>query len=82
MTVIIEQGTLRGQHFKTRLSNKLYVSFLGVPYAKPPIDDLRFKVSSFLDLQAIIMLKTVVPSSNILLCSENNKYELFIYLFF
>ncbi|XP_025406381.1 esterase E4-like isoform X2 [Sipha flava] len=43
MTVIIEQGILQGQYFKTRLSNKSYVRFLGIPYAKPPIQDLRFK---------------------------------------
>ncbi|VVC39815.1 Carboxylesterase type B, conserved site,Carboxylesterase, type B,Carboxylesterase type B [Cinara cedri] len=43
MTVILEQGTLQGLHYKTRLSNKPYVSFLGIPYAKPPINNLRFK---------------------------------------
>ncbi|KAL4141630.1 hypothetical protein QTP88_004237 [Uroleucon formosanum] len=43
MTVVIEQGTLQGLHYKTRLSNKSYVSFLGIPYALPPIKDLRFK---------------------------------------
>ncbi|XP_029344195.1 esterase FE4-like [Acyrthosiphon pisum] len=43
MTVVLEQGTLQGLHYKTRLSNKSYVSFLGIPYALPPINDLRFK---------------------------------------
>ncbi|XP_026805381.1 esterase FE4-like isoform X2 [Rhopalosiphum maidis] len=43
MTVIIEQGTLQGIHYKTLVSNKPYVSFLGIPYAKPPVGDLRFK---------------------------------------
>jgi len=47
MTVVIEQGTLQGLHYKTRLSNKSYVSFLGIPYALPPIKDLRFKVRIF-----------------------------------
>jgi len=47
MTVVLEQGTLQGLHYKTRLSNKPYVSFLGVPYALPPIKDLRFKVRIF-----------------------------------
>lgn len=45
MTVILEQGSLQGLHFKTRLSNKPYVRFLGIPYARPPIKELRFKVS-------------------------------------
>ncbi|KAF0751373.1 esterase E4-like isoform X1 [Aphis craccivora] len=43
MTVVLEQGTLQGLHYKTRLSNKSYVSFLGIPYALPPINNLRFK---------------------------------------
>lgn len=47
MTVIIEQGTLQGLQYKTQLSNKPYVSYLGIPYAKPPIKDLRFKVRDF-----------------------------------
>ncbi|CAI6348949.1 unnamed protein product [Macrosiphum euphorbiae] len=42
-TVIIEQGTLQGIHYKTQVSNKPYVSFLGIPYAKPPVGNLRFK---------------------------------------
>jgi bile salt-stimulated lipase len=46
MKVTIEQGTLQGLQYNTKLSYKPYVSFLGIPYAKPPIDDLRFKVKS------------------------------------
>lgn len=44
MTITIEQGTLQGLHFKTQIFNKPYASFLGIPYAKAPINDLRFKV--------------------------------------
>lgn len=47
MTVILEQGTVQGLQYKTKLSNKPYVSYLGIPYARPPIKDLRFKVSNF-----------------------------------
>ncbi|KAF0760307.1 esterase FE4 isoform X1 [Aphis craccivora] len=43
MEVVIEQGALRGIQNKTLLSNKPYVSFLGIPYAQAPINDLRFK---------------------------------------
>lgn len=46
MTVVIKQGTLKGLHYQTHVSKKPYVSFLGVPYAKPPVKELRFKVSN------------------------------------
>lgn len=36
-------GDLQGTVIKTDRGEKIY-SFLGVPYAKPPVDDLRFKV--------------------------------------
>lgn len=47
MMVLLEQGSLQGLHYKTRLSNKPYVRFLGIPYAKPPIKELRFKVRGY-----------------------------------
>lgn len=45
MDVVIEQGSLQGLQNKTVLSNKPYVSYLRIPYAKSPVDDLRFKVN-------------------------------------
>jgi len=50
MEVVIEQGVLKGFQNKTLLSNKPYVSFLGIPYAKAPVNDLRFKVNSFVQI--------------------------------
>lgn len=38
-------GEVRGRRNTTLLKNVPYYSFKGIPYAKPPIDDLRFKVS-------------------------------------
>lgn len=43
-TVIIEQGKLRGKICKDYNGRPFY-SFQGIPYAKPPVGDLRFKVS-------------------------------------
>ncbi|XP_050427116.1 juvenile hormone esterase-like [Adelges cooleyi] len=43
MIINIEQGAIQGQYYKTRPSNKPFVSFLGIPYAKPPVGELRFK---------------------------------------
>lgn len=43
-TVIIEQGELRGKICKD-YNGRTFYSFQGIPYAKPPVGDLRFKVS-------------------------------------
>lgn len=45
--VKIKQGRLRGEivYLSKNLSGKKYFSFKGIPYAQPPIGDLRFKVS-------------------------------------
>jgi hypothetical protein len=43
-TVAVQQGTLQGTNYKT-VWDKEYLAFLGIPYAKPPVGDLRFRVS-------------------------------------
>lgn len=43
-TVNISQGRLRGGKSKTDGGFEYY-EFLGIPYAKPPVGNLRFKVS-------------------------------------
>lgn len=43
INVCIEQGLLRGKT-DTDLNGRPYFAFLGIPYAKPPIANLRFKV--------------------------------------
>jgi carboxylesterase type B len=40
----VQQGDLRGQKVITK-SGLHYYSFQGIPYAKPPVGNLRFKVS-------------------------------------
>lgn len=42
-SVTLSQGQLIGKISKNE-HGKEYFSYLGIPYAKPPIGDLRFKV--------------------------------------
>lgn len=42
--VITPLGNLQGSSMKTK-SGKLIYAFRGIPYAKPPVGELRFKVS-------------------------------------
>lgn len=39
-------GSVRGLKCTTIYEQKSYHAFRGIPYAKPPINELRFKVSS------------------------------------
>lgn len=41
--VNVEQGQLKGKS-ETDYEGRIFYSFMGIPYAKPPIEDLRFKV--------------------------------------
>ncbi|XP_031619759.1 esterase B1-like [Contarinia nasturtii] len=42
-TIETESGFIRGKENYTLFDSKLYYSFRGIPFAKPPINDLRFK---------------------------------------
>lgn len=42
--VRIAEGLLRGEKLES-VRGVSYYSFKGIPYAKPPVGDLRFKVS-------------------------------------
>jgi len=44
-------GTLYGTTMPTRLGRSIY-AFLGIPYATPPLQKLRFKVNLFYFLNA------------------------------
>lgn len=41
----MQQGLLRGQERRTTLNKIKYYAFRGIPYGKPPVGSLRFKVN-------------------------------------
>jgi hypothetical protein len=42
--VKVQQGLLQGKLLTSARSKNKFVGFLGIPYAKPPVGDLKFKV--------------------------------------
>lgn len=44
-TIELEHGRIRGKLNRTLFDGKLFYSFRGIPFASPPVGDLRFKVS-------------------------------------
>lgn len=46
--VSVPQGRIRGIVEESILGVK-YIAFRGIPYAKPPVNDLRFLVSRFFE---------------------------------
>lgn len=47
MIVKVQQGLVDGDEHTSVLTGEKYYSFLGIPYAQPPVGDLRFRVSTF-----------------------------------
>lgn len=43
-TIQTENGAIRGKLDHTLFNQKPFFAYKGIPYAKPPIDNLRFKV--------------------------------------
>lgn len=55
VTVRIKAGQVKG--FKIASSyNYQYYNFIGIPYAKPPIGELRFKVYMFFQIMENVQL--------------------------
>jgi carboxylesterase type B len=74
-TVIVRvtQGSLRGQKVKTE-AGATYYSFHAIPYAKPPVGRLRFKVSLiFLVMEATYRCISVLLSNSEQEMQETNK---------
>lgn len=45
VTVITKSGPVKGHKIVSSFDYE-YINFLGIPYAKPPIGELRFKVTN------------------------------------
>jgi hypothetical protein len=43
--VVLKHGNLRGHRLTSRKDREIF-AFQGIPYAKPPVGELRFKVCS------------------------------------
>lgn len=43
-TIEIGHGLIRGKLNRTLFDGKFFYSFRGIPFAKPPLEELRFKV--------------------------------------
>lgn len=46
-TVKVQQGRMQGIRIKNVDGSSYYYAFRGIPYAKPPVGKLRFKVFYF-----------------------------------
>lgn len=55
-------GKIRGIKGTTLLNGGAFYSFRGIPYAKPPVADLRFKVTN----QNVIPIKSKVQKCEII----------------
>ena len=45
VVVHTNNGPVHGLPLNTLFENKPYIAFRGIPYAEPPLGDLRFKVN-------------------------------------
>lgn len=55
-----EYGKVRGQQRITLFDSKVYYSFRGIPFAQPPVGELRFqvKIKSAINFKLSIIVKS------------------------
>lgn len=59
MIVEVQQGKLTGIKKNSVLSGKEFYGFLGIPYAKPPVGDLRFRVRDFVYVYFLLIFREI-----------------------
>ncbi|XP_069678766.1 uncharacterized protein [Periplaneta americana] len=75
LIVNLSQGSLEGKTMTSARSNKTFFGFLGIPYAKPPVGNLRFKPPQSPDSWEGIRDATVVGSPCPQLSLFFDKYD-------
>lgn len=58
MIVETKNGLIRGIEKQSVAGGKKYFSYLGVPYAKPPVGELRFAVSTHPNHSHVVIYST------------------------
>ena len=61
--VVLKQGRLKGHLLTTRTGREIF-AFQGIPYAKPPVRKLRFKVRSMADVSFYVQTNRRDPANN------------------
>lgn len=55
VTVVTKSGSVKGYKLPSSFDYQ-YINFFGIPYAKPPVGDLRFKVVGNIEIVVFIYL--------------------------
>lgn len=74
-TIKTKSGLIRGKLNRTLFDGKLYYSFRGIPFAKPPINELRFKVIFFFKKSQVNMISIKCRNYSLLGTSKNLSME-------
>lgn len=72
--VTVNEGTLEGEVINNAYGGKFY-SFKGIPYAQPPVGELRFRVSLlvFWLVQYPIIMNSIIATTTLYLFIDSGK---------